>query len=188
MFSRRHGPSRLGAAAVTGAAAARLQGRIGVVVRIRMIPRDRETVVSSFSCSRLKGGRGHIELCSLFTVHRSIRGRVSSVYVCIWWYVVRGAWCVVRGAWRISWRISSRQTPNRLLPVWILFSSSDTHGRLVRTAGRRTDGRTDGRTDIGRSVCQYRVVVSGRHAFEFEQQVSGVVEGGAAGGRVGGPA
>ena len=151
MFSRRHGPSRLGAAAVTGAAAARLQGRIGVVVvvvRIRMIPRDRETVVSSFSCSRLKGGRGHIELhCSLFTVHRSIRGRVSSVYVCIWWYVVRGAWCVVRGVYRGVYRRGKLQTGCCLFGGFSL--------RLTRTGAwyvLQGDGQTDGRTDGHRSV------------------------------------
>ena len=147
MFSRRHGPSRLGAAAVTGAAAARLQGRIGVVVvvvRIRMIPRDRETVVSSFSCSRLKGGRGHIELCSLFTVHRSIRGRVSSVYVCIWWYVVRG---VYRGVYR-----RGKLQTGCCLFGFLSLRLTRTGAWYVLQGEGRTDGRTDGHRSVGLSV------------------------------------
>lgn len=93
----------------------------------------------------------------------------------------------MRGAWCVAYIVAYIVAANSKQAAACLDSSL----RLTRTGAwyvLQGEGRTDGRTDIGRSVCQYRVVVSGRHAFEFEQQVSGVVEGGAAGGRVGGPA
>ena len=128
-----------------------------------------------FNFFRVQGGQralSHIELCSPFDLR-------SSVYL-------GGTWCVVVGCEIVG---VVRQTSDvrrgkgvEAAACWILCS--DTHERLVRTRREKDDHHRS----VGLSVSGRRVVVRGRHAFEFEQQVSGVVEGVAAGGRVGGSA